>query len=125
MCLNDESFTGENPSSVGYQPLFWIHFGGPGGYYLNRVTGVSVYCLWGLHILEFHYNTTYGPAGANKLGRSKTTDVSKILKFPMDGAGGELIETVEVTLVRYQAENAYSFVEHGKLNSIGGSYSYL
>ena len=125
MCLNAGQFTGENPSSTGYQPLFWIHFGGPGGSYLDHVTGVSVDCPRGLYSLEFHYDTTYGPAGAYKLGRSKTTDVSKILNFPIDGAGGELIETVEVNLERVEVENAPSFLKHGKLNSIRVSYSDL
>jgi hypothetical protein len=125
LCLNEESFTGENPSSTGYQPLFWIHFGGPGGSYLDHVTGVSVDCLGGLYSLEFHYDTTYGPAGAYKLGRCEGTDVSKILEFPIDGTGGELIETIEVALERDKVENAYSFLKHGKLNSIKVSYSYL
>ncbi|KAI9765323.1 MAG: hypothetical protein M1839_005523 [Geoglossum umbratile] len=118
LCLNEASFTGENPSSAGYQPLFWVHFGGPGGSYLKRVTGVSVNCPRGLYSLEFYYDATRGPAGAYKLGRRKATDTSKVLEFPIDGAGGEFIETLEVTLRRYEAENAYSFLKHGKLNSL-------
>jgi hypothetical protein len=125
LCLNEASFTGGNPSDTGYQPLFWIRFGGPGGSYLKHVTGVSVYCPRGLYSLEFHYDTTHDPAGAYKLGRCKATDVSKILEFPIDGAGGELIEILEVTLWRCEAENAYSFLKHGKLNSVKVSYFYL
>ncbi|KAI9768574.1 MAG: hypothetical protein M1840_004771 [Geoglossum simile] len=70
------------------------------------------------HNLEFHYDTTHGPAGAYKLGSRKAKDVSEILEFPIDGAGGELIEILEVTLQRYEAKNAYSFLKHGKLNSV-------
>lgn len=103
LCLNEESFTGENPSSTGYQPLLWNHFGGPGGSYLNHVTGVSVdYHSGRLYSLEFHYDTTYDPAGAYKLGRHKATDVPNILKFPIDGSGGELIETIEVAVKRVE-----------------------
>jgi hypothetical protein len=125
LCLNEASFTGENPSDTGYQPLFWIHFGGPGGSYLKHVTGVSIYCPRSLYSIEFHYDTTHDPVGAYKLGRRKAADASKILEFPIDGAAGELIEILEVTLWRCEARNAYSFLKHGKLNSVKVSYFYL
>ncbi|KAH0558968.1 hypothetical protein GP486_004412 [Trichoglossum hirsutum] len=96
LCVNEMSFPGENPSSARYQPIFWIHFGGAGGRYLRHITGVSICHLWSLGGLEFHYDTAHGPAGARKLGRYKATITSKISNFPIDGAGGELIETLEV-----------------------------
>jgi hypothetical protein len=42
----------------------------------------------------------------------------KILKFSTDGAGGEFIETIKVTLQRYKEEIANGFLKHGTLNSI-------
>ncbi|KAI9863546.1 MAG: hypothetical protein M1813_003569 [Trichoglossum hirsutum] len=98
LCLNDASFTGENPSDTRYQPLFWTHFGSPGSSYLKHMTGVSIYCPRRLYSIEFHYDTTHDPARAYKLGRRKAADASEILEFPIDGAGGELIEILEVTL---------------------------
>jgi len=126
LCLNEVSFTGGSPSSTAYRPLFWAHFGGPGGSYLKHVTGVSAYCPGGLYSLEFHYGPSLGLAGAYKLGRRRITDDSKILEFQIDGVGGELIETVEVTLHRYKTRSAhYSFLKYGVLDSVKVSYSYL
>ncbi|TVY93033.1 hypothetical protein LAWI1_G004137 [Lachnellula willkommii] len=116
--LNEASFTGENPSHTGYRPFFWVHFGGPGGSYLENVTGVSIYYGYqGLYSLEFHYDDTYDLAGTFRLGRCASTDL-KIRHFPIDGASGEIIESLEVTLVRYDAEKAFDFLKHGILNSV-------
>ncbi|RFU28209.1 hypothetical protein B7463_g8130, partial [Scytalidium lignicola] len=116
--LNEASFTGENPSSTGYRPLFWINFGGPGGSYLENVTGLSIYySLYGLYSLEFHYDATHDLPGAFRLGRCTSTDL-KIRHFPIDGPSGEIIESVEATIVRYDRENAYDFLKHGILNSV-------
>ncbi len=82
------------------------------------MTGVSVYSSKGLYIFEFHYDVTHDLTETSKLGRCPATDVLDILYFPIDGAGGEIIESVEVTLLRYNAENAYAFLKHGKLNSV-------
>lgn len=123
--LNEASFTGEYPSHTGYRPLFWTHFGGPGGGYLENVTGVSIYySRKGLYSLEFHYDTTYDLAGTLRLGRCASTDL-KIRHFPIDGAGGEIIESVEVTLVRYDTEKAYGFLQHGIPSSVKVRYSSL
>jgi hypothetical protein len=123
--LSEPSFIGEDPSSTGYQPLFWIHFGGPVGSYLENVTGISIYSLKGLYSLEFHYGATHDLAGAFRLGRCAGTDVWKIRHFPINGASGEIIESVEVTLLRCHTENAYNFLKHGKLNSFKVSYFFL
>ncbi|KAE9374035.1 hypothetical protein N431DRAFT_481358 [Stipitochalara longipes BDJ] len=115
--LNEPSFTGEDPSITGYQPLVWIRFGGPNGSYLGNVTGISIYGEKGLYSLEFHYDATHDLAGAFRLGRCAAIDVRNIRHFPIDGASGEIIESVEVALLRYNAEDAYNFLKHGKLNS--------
>jgi hypothetical protein len=89
------------------------------------MTGVSIYCPRRLYSIEFHYDTTHDPAGAYKLGCRKAADASEILEFPIDGAGGELIEILEVTLRRSEAKKAYSFVKHGKLNSVKVRFFHL
>ena len=118
LCLNEESFTGENPLSTGYRPLFWTHFGGPGGTYLDHVTGMSVKYLGGLYSLEFHYDTTSRPAGTDRLGRFKEDGYSRSLEFSIDGPGGELIELVEFSLQRWDANKPYGFLNHGILEFI-------
>ena len=83
---------------VRYRPVFWIHFGGPGDSYLESLTGVSIYySRKGLYSLEFHYAATYDLTGAFRLGRCASTDL-KIRHFPIDGASGEIIDSIEVTL---------------------------
>jgi hypothetical protein len=126
--LNEASFTGENPSSTRYRPLFWIHFGGPGGSHLENLTGVSLYYgSYVLYSLGFYCDATHDLDGAFRLGRSKSDNL-KIRYFPIDGAGGEIIESVEVTLVRDHAANtphAYNFLKHGALKPVKVSYSSL
>jgi hypothetical protein len=123
--LNEPSFTGEDPSSTGYQPLFWIHFGGPGGSYLENVTGISIYSAKGLYSLEFHYDATHDLSGVFILGRCASIDVLEVHHLPTDGARGEIIESIEVTLLCYDAEHAYNFLKHGKLNAVKVSYSFF
>src|ERR1700726_3765027 len=57
LCLNDNYFTGEDPSVAGYRPLCWTLFGGPGGIYLRFLTEISVIRLGSLCSIEFPYNT--------------------------------------------------------------------
>lgn len=117
MCLNDESFTGECPSTAGYQPLFWTLFGGPGGIYLRSLTEVSVTRLGDLCGIEFRYDTEDLSMRTRTLGRRNITEFSRIMRFPIDGPGGELIQTVEVSIERAAGERVYRFYRHGKLSS--------
>ncbi|KAH0544334.1 hypothetical protein FGG08_001475 [Glutinoglossum americanum] len=117
LCLNDESFTGESPSAAGYQPLFWTRFGGPGGIYLRSLTEVCVDRLGGLCGIEFHYNTEDIPTETRKLGRRNFTDFSRVTRFPIDGPGGEIIQTINVSIKRVAGERVFSFYKHGKLSS--------
>jgi len=121
LCLNDESFTGESPAAAGYQPLSWIRFGGPNGIYLRSLTEVCVTRLGGLCGIEFHYNTEDIPMEARKLGRRKFTDFSRVERFPIDGPGGELIQTIDVSIERAAGQGVYSFFKHGKLSSFKAS----
>jgi hypothetical protein len=123
--LNEPSFTGEDPSRTEYRPLIWIHFGGAGGSYLENVTGISIDSVKGsLYSLDFHYDATHDVAGAFRLGRRLGAGFRKIQHFPINGVSGEIIESVEVTLRRDDAVNAYNFLKHGNLNSIKVSYSF-
>lgn len=117
LCLDDEGFVGEDPSAVRYRPLCWALFGGFGGRHLESPTGISVTCLGSLCGIEFHYNTDEVPAEWRKLGRRKSTEYAQDMRFPVDGPGGELIETIEVNLEYAYGEHVYSFYEQGKLRS--------
>ncbi|MCJ1253647.1 hypothetical protein MMC24_001459 [Lignoscripta atroalba] len=119
--LNDDCFTGEDPSTSGYRPLCWTLFGGPGGIYLRSLTEISVTCLGNLCGIEFHYNTDEVPAEWRKLSRRKSTEFSRVMRFPIDGPGGEIIDTVEVNLDYAYGEHTYSFYKHGALNSFKAS----
>ncbi|KAI9872225.1 MAG: hypothetical protein M1830_001895 [Pleopsidium flavum] len=121
LCLNDDYFTGEDPSAVGYRPLCWKLFGGPGGIYLQSLTDISVTRLGSLCGIEFHYNTDEVPAEWRKLGRRKSTEYEQVMRFPIDGPGGEIIETVEVNLEYAYGERVHSFYKQGKLRSFKAS----
>jgi hypothetical protein len=125
LCLNDESFTGESPSAAGYQPLFWAQFGGPNGIYLRSLTEVVVTRLGGLCGIEFQYDTEDIPAEMRKLGRRRFTEFSHVMRFPIDGPGGELIQTLDVSIERASGDGVYSFYRHGKLSSFKVSYDHI
>ncbi|KAL9103785.1 MAG: hypothetical protein Q9163_001194 [Psora crenata] len=112
VCLNDESFTGECPSTAGYQPLFWTLFGGPGGIYLRFLTEVSVTRLGDLCEIEFHYDTEDITMTRRTLGRRNITEFSRTTRFYIDGPGGELIQSVDVSIKRAAGERVYRFYKH-------------
>ena len=117
LCLKDTSFTGESPSTAGYQPLFWTHFGGPNGIYLRSLTEVCVTGSRSLWSIDFHYATEDTPTEARKLGRGYFTEFSHVTRFPIDGPGGELIQTIDVSIKRVAGKHLYNFYKHGKLSS--------
>ena len=121
LCLNDDSFTGEDPSAIGYRPLCLALFGGPGGIYLRSLTEISVTRLGPLCSIDFHYNTDKVPAEWCKLGRHKCTEYEQVMRFAIDGPGGEIIDTVEVDLKHAYGEHVYSFSKQGKLRSFKAS----
>lgn len=117
LCLNDGSFTGENPFDSGYQPLCWVHFGGHKGVDLRSLTEVCVTRLGALCSIEFLYDIKTTRKETQKLGRRISTMFSDVIRFPIDGPGGEFIESVEVSLIRVISDDVYSFYRHGKLES--------
>lgn len=121
LCLNDDYFTGEDPSTVGYRPLCWNLFGGPGGIHLRSLTDIFVTCLGSLRGIEFGYNTDEVPAERRKLGRYKSSGYEQIIRFPIDGPGGEIIEAVEVDLKYAYGEHVHSVYKQGKLRSFKAS----
>ncbi|KAI9767966.1 MAG: hypothetical protein M1840_005278 [Geoglossum simile] len=121
LCLNEESFTGESPSAARYQPLSWTQFGGPNGIYLRSLTEVCVTRLGNLCGIEFHYDTEDIPMKTRRLGRRNFTEFSRVERFPINGPGGELIQTIDVSIERGDGKNVYSFYKHGKLNSFKAS----
>lgn len=108
---------GECPSTAGYQPLFWTRFGGPGGVYLRSLTEVSVTRLGDLCHIGFCYDSEDISLPERTLGRRKVTEFSRVIRFPIDGPGGELIQTVEVSTEHLAGERVYRFYRHGKLSS--------
>lgn len=106
-------------SRPGYRPFFWIHFGGYGGCNLRHITGLSVEFIDGLCGLEFHYDTDHREEELHrhKLGRYTENYRTHGKKdFKINGAGGEIIEAVEIDLQLYsQAQTNYM---PGKLNNI-------
>lgn len=63
--------------------------------------------------MEFHYDMN-PELEICKLGRCRGTFDNKN-EFVIDGAGGEVIETVEVDLTRI---DFYNFLKHGKLCAV-------
>jgi hypothetical protein len=125
LCLNDESFTGESPLTAGYRPLIWIQFGGPNGTYLQSLTEISAtLSRYSIHSIDFYYDTEEGLKEVGKLGRSSIRSnkrfwgSSEIVRFSIDGPGGELIDSVEVSIERREGDDVGSFYRNGRLTSL-------
>jgi hypothetical protein len=92
LCLNEDSFPQLNLYTTAYEPLFWCHFGGPGGMYLAQITGVSASYDEG-SIFEFHYgfgeDLTLRSMGLH-CGSSERPE------FSIDGPGGERVVDIVI-----------------------------
>ncbi|KUL90339.1 hypothetical protein ZTR_02164 [Talaromyces verruculosus] len=117
--LNDQSFTGEHPFAITYQPLCYIHFGGRNGIHLRTLTEIRVYAISDILEIDFQYETNATqPIEIQRLGRIDIEDFSDFVQtFSIDGPGEEMIQSVEVSVKRTKREDAYSFERHGKLDS--------
>ncbi|EGD99690.1 hypothetical protein TESG_07031 [Trichophyton tonsurans CBS 112818] len=116
LCLNDQSFTGQDPLTAGYQPLAWINFGGPKGVYLKHITGVCVTGPGNICTIEFEYDIDL-PVEIRKLGRRKVTNFSIMNRFKIDGPGGEYITNIDASIIRVEGKKVYPFYRWGKLFS--------
>ncbi|KAL2177347.1 uncharacterized protein P884DRAFT_277600 [Thermothelomyces heterothallicus CBS 202.75] len=91
LCLNEDSFPQLDSYMVGYNPLFWCHFGGTGGKYPRHLTSISATSSDGLLRIHFSYNKEV-PPGHRVLGRlSIVEEHDYVLGFSIDGPGGELL----------------------------------
>ncbi|KAF3481447.1 uncharacterized protein GIQ15_04206 [Arthroderma uncinatum] len=96
--LNEETFTAKRLLGSGYWPLIWIHFGGPGGIYLQYLTAICVTWTGMISCIEFEYEADADvPTEVRKLGRHKITEVSRITRFQINGRAGECIDTISAS----------------------------
>lgn len=135
--VNEASFIGEHPLTTSYQPLCYIDFGGPNGVYLRSLTEIRVFANIDILEIDFLYETNAAqPIQPQKLGRTERnfspasaqiffspgaaqafSSSASVQTFSIDGPGGEIIQHVEVIVIRTERNDAYSFERHGKLKS--------
>lgn len=95
--LNEESFRSSDWYKVGYKPLFWCHFGGPGGKYLPHLTGLTVVSWIGIKRIRFSFAVGEEdvPLAHRSFGRLKgEEECESTVECPIDGPGGERIESI-------------------------------
>ena len=96
LCLNEGSFPPVDHYAMGYRPLFWCHFGGPGGKYLSHLTGIRVASWGGIFRIHFSFDKEV-PAEHQTLGRRKgEIGYEDAIDFSIDGPGGERIEIIKM-----------------------------
>ena len=123
LCLNDQSFTGESPSTAGYQPLFWTKFGGPKGSYLQHLEGIAIVGSY-IDGIAFYYDDKL-PIKSCTLGHFAASTDSNFTFFPIDGPGGEYITSVECSLVLLDGERARRWVERWYVDTLRVSCAYF
>ena len=96
LLLNEDSFTGDDPLVTNYRPLSWIHFGGKTGKSLDHVQGIRIQFSGVLYGLQFVYDEASTEDRFEKLGCCSDEVVSYRPRFPIDGAGGERINSISV-----------------------------
>ncbi|KAK2593562.1 hypothetical protein QQS21_008737 [Conoideocrella luteorostrata] len=79
-----------------YEPIFWSHFGGPAGIRLRHLTGIGVLHGGGVEQFHFFYDSSSVPATNLILGLRRANSRAKMIHFPIDGSGGEMIEQVDL-----------------------------
>lgn len=79
-------------------PMFWCHFGGPGGQYLKDLVGIAaVYHGHSFFQLAFSFENDDVPEEFRFLGGTRSVGNRSMITFDIDGPGGERIETVRIT----------------------------
>ncbi|KAH6621152.1 hypothetical protein B0J18DRAFT_457717 [Chaetomium sp. MPI-SDFR-AT-0129] len=107
--LNEESFPSSDWYKVGYKPLFWCHFGGPGGKYLPHLTGLAFVAGVGINRIRFSFDVGEEdvPLAHRSFGRLKgNKEYDSTIECSIDGPGGERIEGI-TTIHRYQKYGAF------------------
>ncbi|KAK4155856.1 hypothetical protein C8A00DRAFT_41589 [Chaetomidium leptoderma] len=100
--LNQDFLVAPEAHTSGFKPLFWSWFGGPGGIYLASLVKVRITGEIGR--IDFFFDTPEVPAGCQSFGRiepwedkdNNSDDDLKVVEFPIDGPGGEVIDSVEI-----------------------------
>lgn len=99
LCLNEDSFPQSDSYTSGYKPLFWCHFGGPGGRYLPHLTRIlATWGFDGIQHFDFFFDTEV-PAEHRSFGRMRARrddDLRTTFDFLIDGPGGERIQSIEL-----------------------------
>jgi hypothetical protein len=126
--FNGESFTGQDPFSVGYHPLAWVRFGGSAGKNLAHIRGVLVrFSHRRLQGVRFFYDKRCGHMPATELGHFLNEFVRLTNNIPaddslfqIDGAGGERIQAMSVGILHYQDvdDTTAEFFRHGVIKCI-------
>ncbi|KAK4665138.1 uncharacterized protein QC763_511110 [Podospora pseudopauciseta] len=101
--LNEECFFSAKALAEGFRPLFWTHFGGPGGVHLKSL--LRIYWDQPAEIITFAYENKGVPLSSQSFGRApelEWDDDSSCFEpdtqsstFVIDGPGGERITAVE------------------------------
>lgn len=88
-----------------YEPICWTMFGGPSDKYLRLLTGISVTADAGCpRAVEFHYSSKNVPMECRKVGRCTPSDYAETMRFEIDGAGGEFINSLTVYVRQYSTD---------------------
>ncbi len=95
LCLNEDAFLPSALHMEAYKPLFWCHFGGPGGKYLRHLTGIKTMQNDGLLRMYFLFDTEV-PVECRSFGRLRSAGWGVGSTMPIDGPGGERIEIVQM-----------------------------
>ncbi|KAK4130693.1 hypothetical protein BT67DRAFT_390544, partial [Trichocladium antarcticum] len=94
--MHEQSFPPVKQHLAGYKPLFWVHFGGPGGRLLQHLVRIKTYSVGGaFHRLEFLFNKPV-PTACRVLSLVPNGYPWHTDDFEVDGPGGERIDAVEV-----------------------------
>ncbi|GIJ85099.1 hypothetical protein Asppvi_003954 [Aspergillus pseudoviridinutans] len=96
--MKEGAWMGQSPAKSRHNLLFWVWFGGPGGSYLQYLTGISITTYrGGFGGIEFHFSSDSVPITSRKLG---LCDDKQGPDFAIDGAGGEYIMSVHGKLAQ-------------------------
>ncbi|EPE28689.1 Mannose-binding lectin [Glarea lozoyensis ATCC 20868] len=115
--LHEACFEARKSAVNRFQPLCWTLFGGHGGKYLQSLTGVTVTYRARVSGVEFNYNTEQVPAECRKVGRYRPHTFDTVSYFPIDGAGGEYIDTIHLFRTFSSGAEMYWYQKIGKLKS--------
>lgn len=98
--LSQDLFPQRLAHTAGYWPLFWTHFGGPGGIYLPHLTGMTAHSNGTVLGIQFRYDEEEIPVECREMGLVSGfgEGMSTPVHFTVDGPGGERIIGVEVYL---------------------------